>query len=241
MTCCGAQRSSWSIGNISHLNVWIDNTWKHSRGSRNWELCFCLCWDWRLCGKSKWRCFIAFGWILGQGTKIPYAVGKTTTTTTTNKHIFSFKEEAFPEGAGLILRPGARVRGWSPSDSEAPENGVWGGAGWRGILCKAPPALWVSFPTRNMDSCQALAQRTKGKGMLGGVSPGYNVPRAFEVTPVSLCLQASATSSAMWGRSQDLNVHFAHWDVPKCCCSGQPLDEWLGFISVQMAKNSFSL
>ena len=103
------------------------------------------------------------GSIPGQGTKIPYAVGKTTTTTTTNKHIFSFKEEAFPEGAGLILRLGARVRGWSPSDS-------WGPGKWcvrRGRLAWNPlqstPCPVGQFPHQKHGFLPGFSSKDKGE------------------------------------------------------------------------------
>lgn len=50
-------------------------------------------------------------------------------------------------------------------------------------------------PTRNVTSCQLLAERKKGTGTCGGVSPGYDVPKAFIITLLSLCLQAVAASS----------------------------------------------
>lgn len=53
------------------------------------------------------------------------------------------------------------------------------------------PCGSVSSPSRNTSFHQPLAESMKGTGMLGGMCPGYNVPKAFVITLLSLHLQVS--------------------------------------------------
>lgn len=53
------------------------------------------------------------------------------------------------------------------------------------------PCGSVSCPSRNTSFHQPLAESMKGTGMLGGSCPGYNVPKAFVITLLSLRLQVS--------------------------------------------------
>lgn len=93
--------------------------------------------------------------------------------------------------------------------------------------------LMGQFPQQKDEGSLLLA---KGTGMPAGGSAACSAPNAFVITLLSLSSVLQLLPPRMWGRSQNSNVHFGDWEVPKCCSGKTGGSHWTNDLTSSQYK-----